>query len=25
MTDHDAFHGGAIGYLRDLYHWSKHV
>lgn len=21
MTDHDAFHGGAIGYLRDLYYW----
>jgi DinB family protein len=23
MADHDAFHGGTIGYLRDLYHWSK--
>ncbi len=22
MADHDAFHGGAIGHLRDLYHWS---
>ncbi len=21
MGDHDAFHGGGIGYLRDLYHW----
>jgi len=24
MADHDALHGGAIGYLRDLYHW-KHA
>src|SRR5712691_610699 len=23
MTDHDAFHGGVIGYLRDLYYWSN--
>jgi hypothetical protein len=22
MADHDSFHGGVIGYLRDLYHWS---
>ena len=22
MIDHDALHGGAIGQLRDLYHWS---
>ena len=22
MADHDAFHGGVIGYLRDMYHWS---
>jgi hypothetical protein len=21
MADHDAFHGGTIGVLRDLYHW----
>lgn len=21
LTDHDAFHGGAIGHLRDMYHW----
>ncbi len=21
MTDHDAFHGGTIGYLRDLFYW----
>ncbi len=23
MADHDAFHGGVIGYLRDLYYWSS--
>jgi len=23
MIDHDAFHGGTIGYLRDLYYWSR--
>jgi len=23
MADHDALHGGAIGYLRDLYLWTK--
>jgi len=23
MTDHDAFHGGTIGYLRDLYRWRR--
>ena len=22
MLDHDALHGGAIGHLRDLYHWT---
>lgn len=22
MVDHDALHGGAIGYLRDLHHWT---
>jgi hypothetical protein len=22
MTDHDAFHGGMIGYIRDLYYWT---
>jgi hypothetical protein len=22
MADHDSSHGGVIGYLRDLYHWS---
>jgi hypothetical protein len=22
MADHDAFHGGVIGYLRDMYHWT---
>jgi hypothetical protein len=21
MADHDAFHGGAIGVMRDIYHW----
>ena len=21
MADHDAFHGGVIGYLRDLFYW----
>jgi DinB superfamily len=23
MVDHDALHGGAIGSLRDLYHWTR--
>jgi hypothetical protein len=23
MADHDALHGGAIGQLRDLYHWTR--
>jgi hypothetical protein len=23
MADHDAFHGGMIGKLRDLYRWRK--
>jgi len=23
MADHDAFHGGTIGYLRDLFLWSR--
>jgi hypothetical protein len=23
MADHDALHGGAIGQLRDLYHWQN--
>jgi hypothetical protein len=23
MADHDSFHGGVIGYLRDLYHWRQ--
>lgn len=23
MIDHDAFHGGVIGVLRDLYHWTR--
>ena len=23
MLDHDALHGGAIGHMRDLYHWSR--
>jgi hypothetical protein len=23
MGDHDAFHAGAIGYLRDLYYWKR--
>jgi hypothetical protein len=23
MADHDAFHGGAIGNLRDMYQWSR--
>jgi len=23
MADHDAIHGGAIGYLRDLYYWTS--
>ena len=22
LTDHDAMHCGAIGHLRDLYHWT---
>jgi hypothetical protein len=22
MADHDAFHGGVLGYLRDMYHWT---
>lgn len=23
MTDHDSFHGGTIGSLHDLYHWTR--
>jgi hypothetical protein len=23
MADHDSFHGGVIGYMRDLYHWRQ--
>jgi hypothetical protein len=23
MNDHDVLHGGVIGYLRDLYYWSR--
>jgi DinB family protein len=23
MTDHDALHAGTIGYLRDLYYWTR--
>ncbi len=23
MTDHDSFHGGTIGSMRDLYRWTR--